>query len=177
MKFLISIILVSAAGALFILFTDPAYQEIKELRSQAAVYNDALANSAELQKVRDAVLSEYNTIAPSDRELLAKLLPDTVDNVRLVRDIDGIASRHGMTLRDVQVEVGDSSATTVGGAGPPYNSALVTFTVNAPYQALVDFFVELERSLRLVDIVSLTFVSTDDDLAEYQISIRTYWLK
>ncbi len=176
MRFLIPSILLVASFASFFWFVDPTYQTIKDLKREAALFTEALDNSKELQQIRDQVLSEYNAISPADRDLLLKLLPNTVDNVRLVRDIDGIALRHDMTLRSVRVEVGEQDR-SVGPAIRTYGTATVSFTVSSPYRSFLAFLGELERSLRLVDIVSVSFVSSDADLAEYQVSIRTYWLK
>lgn len=176
MRFFIPIILVVVSFASFFWFIDPTYQTIKELKREEAIFAEALDNSKELQAIRDQVLSEYNAISPGDRDLLLKLLPNTVDNVRLVRDIDGIALRHGMTLRSVRVEVGEQDR-SVGPTIKNYGTATVSFIVSAQYRSFLAFLSELERSLRLVDIVNIAFVSSDQDLAEYQVSVKTYWLK
>lgn len=176
MRLLIPIIFLAVSFSAFVWFIDPAYQEIKTLSTDAEVFNDALDNSKELQAARDQVLSEYNMISAADRDLLLKLLPNTVDNVRLVRDIDGIAARHGMTLRNVRVEVGEEDR-SVGPSVRQFGVATVSFAVASSYKEFVAFLAEMERSLRLVDIVNVTFVPADQDLSEYKIAIKTYWLK
>ena len=176
MRFFIPIILLAVSFSAFVWFIDPAYQTIKELTRDAAVFDEALGNSKELQAIRDRVLSEFNAITPNDRDLLLKLLPNTVDNVRLVRDIDGIASRHNMTLRSVRVELGEDDR-SVGPSVRIYGTATVSFAVSAQYRPFLSFLAELERSLRLVDIIHIAFVSSDQDVSEYQVSISKYWLK
>lgn len=177
MKIFIPIVLLSLSITAFFLFIDPTYKETKELRRELALFDSALDNSKELQKIRDAIVEEYNNaISPSDKELLSKFLPNTVDNVRLVRDIDSIAAHHGLALRNVRVEFGES----VGEVGPStrsYGTATVSFAVAASYPFFLAFLSDLERSLRLVDIVSVSFTASDQDLSEYQIGVRTYWLK
>ena len=129
-------------GVLFFLFTDPTYRDIKSFRAQASVFESALSNAKELQKVRDTILADYNSISPQDRDRLLKLLPNTVDNVRLVRDIDNIAARHDMTLRSVRVDI-EKDANAVGPTTRQYGSAIVSFTVSAPYAALLAFLPNL----------------------------------
>ena len=163
MRFFIPIILLAVSFSAFVWFIDPAYQTIKELTRDAAVFDEALGNSKELQAIRDRVLSEFNAITPNDRDLLLKLLPNTVDNVRLVRDIDGIASRHNMTLRSVRVELGEDDR-SVGPSVRIYGTATVSFAVSAQYRPFLSFLAELERSLRLVDIIHIAFVSSDQDV-------------
>lgn len=176
MRFFIPIILLIVSAAAFFWFIDPAYKDIQGLKKEAGLFNEALNNSAKLQGIRESVREEFNAISLQDHEMLSKLLPDTVDNVRLVRDIDSIASSHGMTLRNVRVEVGEEG-NTVGPSAKLYGTATVSFSVSAPYNSFVSFLKDLEKSLRLVDITNISFSASEKDLTEYQVSVRTYWLK
>jgi len=175
MKFLLPIILLVASGVIFFGFVDPAYTKITELRAEEKLFNEALDNSAELQKIRDSLRDEYNTFSTSDLDKLKKLLPNNVDNVRLVRDLDGIASQYGMSLYNVNIEVQEG-----GGIEPTakkFGSVNVVFTVRGSYDTFLAFLRDLEKSLRIVDIVSVSFTAAEQDLYEYKVSLRTYWLK
>ena len=55
-------------------------------------YNEALNNSKALEDKRDTLTAKYNTIDPNDLIKLQKLLPDNVDNIRLILEIGQIAS-------------------------------------------------------------------------------------
>jgi hypothetical protein len=54
---------------------------------------------------------------------------------------------------------------------------VLTFTTVLSYKDFVSFLRDLETSLRLVDVVGLSFTSTKGDLYDFSVSIRTYWLK
>src|SRR6185437_14911262 len=82
--------LVVAAIGLFVVYTNPTYQATKALAAQVSAYNSALDKSKELRAVRDQLLSKRNTFAPSDVQKLEELLPDNVDNIRLIIDINNI---------------------------------------------------------------------------------------
>jgi hypothetical protein len=47
---------------------------------------------------------KYSTIDPVNLDKLTKLLPDNVDNIRLILEIEKIASPYGMILKDVKYE-------------------------------------------------------------------------
>ena len=176
MKFLVPTILLVVSGIAFFGFIDPAYKKIGDLRKEAALFNEALENSEKLQQIRDTLLEKYNSFSTRDLERLEKLIPNNVDNVRLVRDLDGIASQYGMSLRDVKVETLEKSA----GLGPDtlaVGTVIVSFTVSGPYDAFLSFLRDLERSLRIVDVSSVSFLSSEEDFYEYKMSLRTYWLK
>lgn len=188
MKVILPIILLGAAIGLFVLYTNPTYQSIKVLRTEAGSYDEALNKSQELRAVRDQLLAKRNTFASTDVQKLERILPDNVDNIRLIIDINNIAARHQLALGDVQLgEVGDAaderSAAAVGASGDAIGSVTVGFAVAANYEKLLSFLADVEHSLRIVDVESLAFsvggVDEEgvEELPSYDFTIRTYWLK
>lgn len=181
MKGILPVIAVVIAGALFYFFIDPTYTEIKTLRVEEATLNAALSRALELQATRDQLISRYNTFAPEDLARLEKLLPDHVDNVRLVLDMDGIASQYGMRIRNVAIEKQEEKkkarAQQVGPDERTYESMLLSFTVNGDYDTFRTFLSNLEESLRLVDVETVSFSASDTDFYDFTIGLRTYWLK
>ena len=86
-KNLTPIILIVLALGIYFTFTRVKINELKEIQVVNAQYEQALKNSEELIKIRDQVLAAYNEIDPLDRDRLNKMLPDNVDNVRLIIDV------------------------------------------------------------------------------------------
>ena len=115
MRFVLPILLIAVAVTLFFTYLDPTYARVSELRAEQATYDDALDRSKELIAVRDRLLDTYNNFSRDDLRRLERLLPDHVDSVRLIIDIDSIAAQYG--LRAVLVrsggdrEAGTSDAT------------------------------------------------------------------
>lgn len=179
LRSIIPFILILAAVGLFFGYIDPAYQDLKGVRAEARAYDEALTKSKELQAIRDRLLSKYNTFSSSDIARLEKLLPDSVDNVRLVLDIDNIAARYGMRIRNVVLDdkgaKGESD--TIGGDTNSLRSVVLSFSVSTKYEDLLRFLADLERSLRVLDVTALSFVARDGALNDYSISVKTYWLK
>ncbi len=182
MKGIIPVICIVIAGALFYWYIDPTYAEIRDLRVTEGTLDGALSRALDLQQTRDQLLSRYNTFSQDDLTRLEKLLPDHVDNVRLVLDMDSMASQYGMRVRNVAIENPQKSAATqqIGTVGPDesqYESMLFSFTVTGQYETFRQFLADLEKSLRLVDIEGVSFSSADNGLYDYTITLRTYWLK
>ena len=164
---------------LFFGFIDPSYSRVKELRLEESKYNQALDRSKELQQVRDQLLSKYNTFSQSNLDRISKLVPDHIDNVRLILDLDAMASPYGMRVRDVQIEA-DQSRQAKGQIGPEegaYESVILSFSVSGTYDTYRAFLADLERSLRIVDVVGLAFRSNETGIYDYSIRIKTYWLR
>ncbi len=190
---MIKLILASAAlaigFAIFFMYTRPTYDGIKLVKIEIGQYDQALDKAAELQQLKQSLLSRYNAFNPTDVARLQKMLPDHVDNVRLVLDLDNLAAQHGMALQNVLIsnpasETGDSSVLgTIGAARQKFDSLTLRFSTRATYEGFVQFMESLESSLRITDLVSLNLVpdavdvDSDEPTYRYDITIRTYWLK
>ncbi|MDO8548321.1 MAG: hypothetical protein Q7R71_01460, partial [bacterium] len=96
-------------------------------------------------------------------------------------DINNIASRRSLSLKDVQLgAVSDSRSArndlSGGPSGDAVSSATIGFSVNASYDNMLAFLADLEHSLRIIDVQSLSFTAGASNAADYAFSIRTYWL-
>lgn len=179
MKLFTPILFVIIAVALFFWYIDPQYTSVKELLSEQQQIDQALNRSKELQDERDKLLARYNTFPQTELNSLQKLVPDHLDNVRLILDLDSMASRYGMRVRDVAIQ-GDTSRVKTGELGPDteaYESVVLSFSVTGTYDTFRSFLSDLEKSLRLVDVVGLEFTATETGVYDYTLKIKTYWLK
>jgi hypothetical protein len=179
MKFIAPAVALLIAIGAFFGYVDPTYDKIKNLSEEIDAYDEALGKSRELAEVRDDLLLTYNSFEEGDVSRLRKLIPDNVDNVRLIMDIDSIASRYGMTLRGVSVAGGPDNQSQSEGiqSDAGIQSINLTFTVSSSYENYVRFLEDLERSLRLIDVVSVSFNASEVNLYEFNTTITTYWLQ
>lgn len=165
------------------MFTNPLYKDISNLRAEVVSYNEALDNSKALEAERDKLTQKYNSIDPVNLEKLQKLLPDSVDNIKLILEIEKLASPYGMVLKDVKYDVlkkneeKTGSTTTAPSAGPATEAVSVAgntlpagdnknygawdleFSVQGNYYNFLNFLRNLESNLRIVDIASVDFSS------------------
>ncbi len=196
MKFVMPAILIGIAIAVFFIFVSPLYGELSDLRGEAASYNEALGNSKALENERDKLTAKYNAFSREDLQKLEKLLPESVDNIRLILEIEQLAAPYGMALKNVQYSAADTntavaSTTTVARGGSrqarkDYGVLELEFTVSGDYNDFMKFVRDLENNLRIVDIASVEFSSNTSTIAgrtpapeiyDYNIQIKTYWLK
>ena len=178
MKYLLIIILIIASVALFVMMINPLYQEVKGIRTQVGQLNAALNDSKQIQDVRGSLLERFNSIPDADLTRIRKVLPDNVDNVRLVLEISRVASEHGLILRDVRAaEAPKTKAGTIGPSESPYGTIGLGVTVAGPYRSFVGFLEDIEKALRLVTVTSLSFNATAEDFNQYAMTLETYWLK
>lgn len=191
--FLIPIVFIFAAGFIVFGLSGPILDEIETVSERKADLSVGLANAKEVQEELSVLLEEFNKLSREDMADIDLLIPDTVDNVKLIIDVNGVAENSGMVIRNITLESEDrsiernnNSPTTevdsaksalVGAGSMEVGSILIGFSVEGPYKELQLFLADLSKSLRLVDIESLKFVGGDEDLSQYDIVLRTYWLK
>jgi len=192
------IILIGISVALFFMFTNPRYNDIATLKEQVSSYDEALNNSKALENERDKLTAKFNTIDPENLSKLEKLLPENVDNIRLILEIEKMVTPYGLVLRDVRYNAAtDKAAAPTPGVirgntpiqGPKdYGIFELQFSTSASYDKFIKFTKDLESNLRIVDISSITFSSDSgstglllktgfEEVYKYDFKIRTYWLK
>jgi len=111
MKYVMPVVLIGIAITVFFLFTDSLYNDIGTLGTEISSYNDALNNATTLENERDKLTTKYNAINPDDITKLQKLLPENVDNIRLILEIEQIASPYNMVLTDVKYNATENKTT------------------------------------------------------------------
>lgn len=186
MRTLFSFVAFGLSVGIFFMYTQPTYDGFQSVQATIAQYDQALSRATELQKLRETLFSRYNSFNKSDVDRLHKLLPDHVDNVRLVLDFDSMATRHQMAIQNVAINsksADSDKAPTIGGAPSTqkYESINLRFSTDGTYSDFVSFLDELERSLRIVDVVALNIaqgqVLVGEPTYHYDVTIRTYWLR
>ena len=130
-KFLTPIILVIVAVGLFFFYIDPQWQKMKVLQATNAEYNNAIDQSNKLLKVRDSLLAKYNSFRPEDLTRLEKLLPNNIDNVRLIIDINSITSKYGASIKNVKLSTPSAEADVTNNSG--YRTMVLSFGVSTSY--------------------------------------------
>lgn len=194
-RFIFPIIFLGISISIFFVFTSPFYQDISKSRKEISSYDEALNNSIALRKERDKLTAKYNSINKEDLLKIKKLLPDNIDNIRLILEIEKIASPYGMVLKDVKYnskkKTTDEEDQIVDGAqmdilaNEDYGVWDLEFSTNGTYSNFLNFTRDLEMNLRIVDIASIQFSSnvsgdpssSSSESYKYDFKIKTYYLK
>jgi hypothetical protein len=178
MKSSTAFILILISAGLFYTFVMPEYSKVQALRAEAAQYQGVLGHVSDLSQKRDALLLKYNAIPQQDIDSLEKILPDNVNVVELALDLDSIASKYGISIKNVQtVKAQDQGATSVVVPVPsgPYQKANISFSFISTYDNFRKFERDLEQSLSIIDVKTASFNTADSGLDEFQMQIETYW--
>mgnify|MGYP000884894763 CR=1 FL=1 len=166
-RYITPIILVGVAVAGFFLYTKPLMSDITNIKKDITSYNEALDNAKALENERDKLTKKYNAIDPNNLLKLEKLLPENVDNIRLILEIEKIAQPYGMELTDISYDAtvenkNTSDKDTKNGTGKEnvidgdstkeYREWKLGFSTEGTYTDFLLFLKDLESNLRIVDI-------------------------
>lgn len=187
------LILIVLAIGIYFTFTRAKIDEVKAIQIVNAQYQQALDNSERLVKKRDEILAIYNRISPEDQNRLERMIPDNVDNVRLIIDVNSVAAKHGLTLKNVKTSTtkDQTDPSTRGNQAPNqapnnngnvliaggYDTVTLSFDVSGSYQSFLDFLKSMERSLRIMEISKITLKVNDAGTYDYGLEFKTFWLK
>lgn len=196
MKTIISLILIAASIAFFVFFTKPKWVELKANKEEVTKLNIAQDSAKKLKSRIDSLIKDKNSITASDIEKIQKMIPDNVENVKLIIDFDNmlqdLVSKNGtqnLYIDNISTENPKITQSTGLVDGNFDTSKLgvadFSFTVSLTYKDFLDFLNRIETSTRIFDIESISFSTPtvtpgknpNDIVYSFNIVLKTYWLK
>ncbi len=170
--------MLALSGGSFFLYTNPHYKTIESLKKEAAAYNVALESAKQAEAKKAQLQEKYNMFTAEDFSQLQKMIPDTVDNIRLLLDINQVASNYGTSISAIKVDTEQANPNTPqSGEAKSYGGITLHFKVSMTYDNFQKFLKDIEHNLRITDVSAITFASAQNGLYGYDVTLRTYWLK
>jgi hypothetical protein len=170
--------LIVIAGALFFMFGKPQLADLDALSREKDSYNQAISDLNTVEEKKNQLLARLNAVPEENIKRIDTMLPDKANIVGLVAEIDSIAGKRGILIRNIETGQPANFASAVGEVAPPkdYNSTTLTFDFDSNYDNMKYLLTELESSLRLLDIRSVSFgTSEKPGQQNYKVSMDVYW--
>ncbi len=180
--------LMIAIGTFFAYINPTWTGPIATTRAEIANDQKIIDAAREYKKKENELASARNAIDPANLTRLENLLPDAVDNVGLILDINALAARSGLSLSNIDIigttDSGSSAPDTVSpdgsvavGRPSPVSSVDLSLTAIGTYNALQSFLGGIEKSARLLDIRDMVVKGSETGVYSYQMVVRLYWLR
>lgn len=188
-----AIALILAIGLFFGYINPTRTGSIAETQAQIDSYDSALQAADQFKEKENELIRAQAAIPQDKLERLKTFLPDGVNNVQIILDLNSLAARSRVTLSNFNI-VG--SPDTAGGETPgsvaepqtatsgfglaseqAIDSLEITVSATGTYEAFRTFLDGIERSLRLLDVVSVSVNDSDTGIYTYDMTIRLYWLR
>ena len=188
-RILPSLALMLAVG-IFFGYMKPAWSgPIAETKAAIKNNEQALAAADEYKAKQNTLASARNAIDPENLARISTFLPDSVDNVGLILDINALAARSGLSLSNIDVVANNAGGAQTNTRAPASAGALPVARTNlvgsvdlslsaiGSYTALQSFLAGVERSARLLDVRDIVVKGSDTGVYNYQMTLRLYWLR
>lgn len=185
-RILPSLALLIAIGIFFVYVSPTWSGSIATAKATIASDNQALAAATEYASQQNQLATARDAIDPADLTQLTTFLPDSVDNVGLILDLNALAARSGLSFSNIDVAAESASTnsanSSAAGAVPvaninPVGSVDLSLSAVGTYTALKTFLAGVEKSERLLDIQDLVIKGSDTGVYSYGMTIRIYWLR
>lgn len=191
MSKLIPILCVLAAGGIFFGYINPTVTgSIAETNAAIERYDSALAAAKKFEQKQAQLAAEKQKIAPEALTRLESFLPDGVDNVQLILDLDALAARSGLRLGNFQTTESGRGHTAAGGpvgadgtpimlneSSLPTDSVDLSMSASGSYASMRAFLAGVETSLRPLDLIEFSVSDSNTGVYNYQMTFRLYWLR
>jgi hypothetical protein len=179
------IALISSVGLYFSYIRPTIDGPIAETKQQLINYDSALAAASHFNEKDAELTKQSNSIPGTSLDRLNALLPNSVDNIRLILDLNALAAKSGMVLSAFNIsDTGAASASSSlkklelsgSGTGNTLDSIVISFSASGTYQSFHVFLAALESSLRTFDVESVTIQDSRTGVYTYAMNVRVYWL-
>jgi len=195
-KVLVPVLLLVVSAGLAFSYIKPAYENLQEFELQEAELVDAIDEAKKLVEGYQILLRDKSSISEEDRRNLEKILPDAVDVIQLIVDIDVLTRENNLEIESFDIPYVDREASMRTSAsasksgiktqtGDPVGNAMLTIGMKGSYEDFKEFLYDVERSMMLVDVVELRVQSSTGknkdgtvyDVIKYEVGLQAYWLK
>ena len=190
-KLIFNLLLLGACAGIFFVpkfGISAKYDDIKVRKAEIKEYDNANKSARDLVAKRDDLNNRFNAFTPQEQSRLITFLPDNIDPIRYILEMEGIGKKLGMPIKGAgytSAKIGGTPVLTAGASDVKYGVFNFTFTSEGSYSDLQRMLTEFDRSLRLIDIESIGITPAGGNGLDYkaldhynfQIVLKTYWLK
>ncbi len=156
-RYIFPLILVVLAAAVYVFFTDASIGNIRTALARENELSAYIEDAKSAQAKLDQIKGRYENFPPGADQSLHAILPDTIDPVRFVVDVNAVVERRGLIIKSPQV----ATILPEKGSSDTYVKHTLSFTVSAPYELFRTLLGDLESSLALRNMENISFSSQD----------------
>lgn len=190
-KALTPIIALLVAAGLAFTYVQPTFLKIRDTERQKEEYSNAFKQAESLQASINRKLEEKEAFDRVSLERLAQLIPQDIDEVSIILNLDTLAKEHGLSLANIEIaeqgggagdadeDIRDPNAMEMEagieeGSDVAASHVDISFSVQGTYEEFQTFIEDLEKSLAIHEVMKLDLGETEGDLYDFDMTIRTF---
>jgi uncharacterized protein YqgV (UPF0045/DUF77 family) len=169
--------LIAVAVAIVVLYIEPKITSIRQTQDLTSSYELETQNVSQVNESLKAKIAAIETIAPQDALALARYVPDTVDEIAVLKDISTVLEMQSINDFDLKYQ-GNNVGTEVEGEVASEFGAVTEhyFSVSfeAGYDQLKSVLAQLETNNYLLQVSNLKITDTKEGVLKADVSITTF---
>lgn len=168
--------------SIFFFFTQPMFAEIKQAQGETKQYTQVVKTAEARNQQLTEKQTEKRSHSPEDLERLDALVPQEIDEVKILADLSELARKHTMLFGNVSITKSDDDAASSqddSGEIVGYDSLAHTdieFSLIGTYDQFKSLLADIESSLVMLEVQSINFSTGEGLFQQYTISVRLYAL-
>lgn len=188
-KTILTLILLFGVGILFLLYLQPEWLKMRNLRRENGLLRSLSLELDGLIENRDFLLDSINQISKNDLDRVNEALPQGQQAAPLLAFFESLAGRNGLVLKNIELFEKTEAKTTVTSAQPrpglvlptpkpqgPVKEFPITMSLFGTYDSFKNFLGGLEKNLRLIDIQDVSFSATgEEDLFSISLKVKIFY--
>jgi thiamine monophosphate kinase len=185
-KILVPLALLISSVGLYFSYISPTYDSLVLHKAIKERLVTAGKNYDEFQIKRETLANQSRGMATRDVERLQKIMPDVVDTVRTIIDIDNLARVNNIRIEEFSLPTPSADAGVEVDPTAPEQQGFVgeEFAISSTggYQNFKNFLTGLESSLMLMTVTKLGVDASEEAETPageytYQLAFTTYRLR
>jgi len=149
---LVITVILGSSIFVFLKFTQPAYTNLRELKSAIADKGEMKKELIEQKRIADEIVAKYLELG-GELSKINKALPNKPELAEVLAALDAIARETKVNLNDITFrELSSSAVEGKGEKVTPVKTIEVSFAVDGKFIDTNTFLAEVGKELRLMDV-------------------------
>lgn len=164
--------------ALLYSFAYPFWTEVSMKMEEKSKYQKTINDVNMINQKKDQILAQIKNMSEEEKQRIDTFMPSSLDFVKLTSDINDVGEKYGITVdRVTSVQKDNSVGNSISEAQPAktYNTAAISLSFSSSYPNFLKFVTDLEKSLRMLDVKSVTINPTQGSSYDIRLDLDTYW--
>lgn len=167
------------AVGLFFGATTNVLDKVNAARAERASLQDVLKRLEDIKKIKIDLVNAYNSVSEENFARINKVAPANASEGDLLVAFEKMSKSNGLLLKSIEIKpVTKQDTGLLIVKEDPYDTVAISVKLDGSYDSLKSFLGDLEKSLRITDVTSLSFQAGESATTyEYSLEAHAYLKK
>jgi hypothetical protein len=175
----VQIVMIAIAVGVVIFYVNPTVANIKQTQDLNQKYLDEINKVVTVNSLLQENVNQISSISRENKKALLRYLPDSVDEIAVLKDLSNIAARSLISPTSLEFigKVNNEDSSNYDNLNLPVKDVeefKFSFVADVTYAQLKSFLADLESNTYLIQINSLNILPGDADMLNIEVELQTF---